>query len=105
MQTLKSFLDQSLLIWKDSTAAARFGIGLLTLICVGAVIGVGIWSSQPYYIVLASDLEPSQASKVIDALEAGNISYQIKGSGCSHVCDFNNAGYQMIDNIVYRYRF
>lgn len=81
MQTLKSFLDQSLLIWKDSTAAARFGIGLLTLICVGAVIGVGIWSSQPYYIVLASDLEPSQASKVIDALEAGNISYQIKGSG------------------------
>ena len=81
MQTLKSFLDQSLLIWKDSTAAARFGIGLLLVICVGAIVGVGIWSSQPYYMILASDLQPAQAAKMIDALESQSISYQVKGSG------------------------
>ena len=81
MQTLKSFLDQSLLIWKDSTAAARFGIGLLLVICVGAILGVGIWSYQPHYVVLASDLAPDKAAKVIDALDAADIAYQMKGSG------------------------
>lgn len=81
MQTLKSFLDQTLLIWKDSTAAARFGIALLMLICVGAVVGVGIWSAQPNYVVLASDLQPEKAGKIINALDAADIAYQVKGSG------------------------
>lgn len=81
MQTLKAFLDQSLLIWKDSTAAARLGIGLLLLICVGAVVGVGVWSAQPHYVILASDLEPEKAAKVIDALDVADIGYQVKGSG------------------------
>ncbi len=81
MQTLKSFLDQSLLIWKDSTAAARFGIALLLVICVGAILGIGVWSYQPNYVVLASDLAPDKAAKVIDSLESANIAYQVKGSG------------------------
>ena len=81
MQTLKSFLDQSLLIWKDSTAAARFGIGLLLVLCVGAILGVGIWSYQPHYVVLASELAPDKAAKVIDALDSADIAYQVKGSG------------------------
>ncbi len=54
MQTLKSYLDQSLLVWKDSTAAARFGIILLLLICFGAIVGVGIWSAQPQYVAVAT---------------------------------------------------
>lgn len=81
MQTFKSFLDQAFLIWKDSTGAARFGIGLLLLLCAGAIVGVGIWSSQPYYVDLARGLEPSQMRKVIAALESDGIKYELKGSG------------------------
>jgi flagellar M-ring protein FliF len=81
MQTLKSFLDQSILIWKDSTAAARFGIILLLLICVGAIAGVGFWSSQPYYVTLASGLDHNKSSQLMAALDSENIKYDIKGAG------------------------
>ncbi len=81
MQTLKSFLDQSLLIWKDSTAAARFGLVLLLAICVGGIVGVGVWSTQPNYVMLASGLDLAKAGKVIDALESSGIKYQVKGTG------------------------
>ncbi len=81
MQTIKSFLDQSLLIWKDSTAAARFGIILLLIICFGAVAGVGIWSIQPQWVTLADRLNPAKSSELIAALDQVNIEYQMKGAG------------------------
>ena len=81
MKTLKSFLDQSLLIWNDATGAGRIGIALLLVICVGGVVGIGVWSAQPNYVVLSSGITPSQASKMIDALDAADIAYQVKGSG------------------------
>ncbi len=90
MQTLRSFLDQTILIWKDSTAAGRFGIGLLLILCVGSVIGVGVWSAQPNYIVLSSNLQPSDAAQVIDALEAANVEYQVKGAGSIVLVDKRN---------------
>jgi flagellar M-ring protein FliF len=81
MQTLKSILDQALLIWNDSTAAARFGLALLAVICVGAIVGVGIWSARPNYIDLARNLDPAKASRLIDALDGEDIAYQVRGSG------------------------
>lgn len=81
MQTLKSFLNQAMLIWTESTGAGRVGIGLLMTICIGGIVAIGIWSSQPNYVMLASELEPGEAAQMIDALDAANISYQIKGSG------------------------
>ena len=81
MQTLKSILDQAMLIWNDSTAAARFGLAMLAVIFVGAIVGVGIWSAQPNYIDLARELDPAKASKMIDALDAEGIAYQVRGSG------------------------
>ncbi len=82
MQTLKSFLNQALLIWRDSTGAGRVGIALLLTICVGGIISVGIWSAQPNYVLLARDIDdPGQAAKIMAALDAENITYQIKGSG------------------------
>ena len=75
MEALKSFLDQSLLIWKDSTAAARFGIGLLLVICVGSIIGVGFWSSQPQYVQLAGDLDPAAVLAHAAALAACDVAW------------------------------
>ena len=81
MQTLKSFLNQAMLIWTESTGAGRVGIALLLVICVGGIVGIGVWSSQPNYVMLASELEPSEAAEIIAALDTANISYQVKGAG------------------------
>ncbi|HMP80429.1 MAG TPA: hypothetical protein PKD54_13325, partial [Pirellulaceae bacterium] len=81
MQTIKTFLDQALVVWKESTAAARVGIGLLLLICIGAVVGVGIWSAQPQYITLASNLDHAKSAQLMATLDQANIAYQIKGAG------------------------
>jgi flagellar M-ring protein FliF len=94
MQTLKAFLDQSLNIWKESTAAARFGIILLLLICAGTIVGVGIWSAQPHYVTLATHLSHSKSTQLMAALDQANIHYQIKGAGSIILVDkqdFNQA--------------
>jgi flagellar M-ring protein FliF len=80
MQTLKSLTDQSLLIWNDATGAGRIGIALLLLICIGGVVGIGVWSAQPNYVALTGDISPNQAAKLIGALESEGISYQVTGS-------------------------
>lgn len=106
MQTLKSLLDQSLLIWNDATGAGRIGIALLLLICAVSVIGIGVWSAQPNYVVLANDITPGQVSKMIDSLDAAGIAYQIKGSGSIILVDKQKwsraklaAGQLGIDNV------
>ena len=80
MQTLKSFLNQSLLIWRDSTGAGRVGIALLLAICLGGIISVGIWSAQPNYVVLARDIDdPGQAAKILASLDAEIFPTRSKG--------------------------
>ncbi|MEL7497706.1 MAG: flagellar M-ring protein FliF C-terminal domain-containing protein [Planctomycetota bacterium] len=81
MQVLKTILDQIKQIWQDATGAARLGIALLAVIFVAGIVGVGVWSAQPNYVVLTNDLSPTDAAKVIDGLDSAGISYQIKGSG------------------------
>lgn len=81
MQTLKSFLDQSLLIWKDSTPAARFGLVLLLILCVGGVGGVSYWSTQPNYVQLANGLSAREAAEAVNLLASANIKYTQKGAG------------------------
>jgi flagellar M-ring protein FliF len=80
METIKTILDQSLVIWKESTGAGRVGIILLLLIAVGAVVGVGIWSSMPDYVTLAADLDQDKSSKLIAGLDQENISFRVKGA-------------------------
>jgi flagellar M-ring protein FliF len=87
MQTIKSFLDQSIIIWKESTGAARFGIILLLFICLGAIVGVGIWSAQPNYVSLANGLEPKQSGQLMGALATADINYKIRGAGSSIYVD------------------
>jgi flagellar M-ring protein FliF len=87
MQTLKSFFDQAILIWNDATGAGRIGIALLVVICIASVVGIGVWAAQPNYVILASGISPGEAAKVIDALDAADIAYQIEGSGSTILVD------------------
>jgi flagellar M-ring protein FliF len=99
MQTIKSYLDHYLLVWKDSTAAARFGIILLLVICVGAIIGVGIWSAQPQYVTVARDVDSRSINELINELEQANISYKLSTAGSGVQVDYRDVGHvNMIAN-------
>ena len=81
METLKSLLNQTLLVWKDSTAAGRLGIMLLAVLLIGSIVGIGIWSAQPHYITLVEDLTSAEVKLVIDKLAKEGIDYEPQGSG------------------------
>lgn len=81
MQVLKTFLDQSIKVWQESTAAARFGIILLLLIGLTMIVGVGFWSAQPNYVALRDELSHSESTQLMAALDQADIAYQIKGAG------------------------
>lgn len=87
METLKSFLHQALMIWKESTGAGRLGIALLVIICVGGILGVGIWSAQPDYVKLVEGTDATVSAKIVEKLDASGISYKLQGAGAIILVD------------------
>ena len=81
MQTLKSYSDQVTQMWRSSTPAARFGIVILSVLCVVVISGVGYWSAQPQMVELAANLEPAKVQEIVTELDRANIAYEIKGAG------------------------
>ncbi len=81
MQTIKGFSEQLTQGWKSSTPAARFGIVILSLLCITVIGGVGYWSSLPQYVELASNLEPTEFSDMVTELDRAGIAYEMKGAG------------------------
>ena len=68
MNFFKNLYEQLRSVWRQSGAAGRVGLVAATALCVAVVIGVGIWSSQPDYVALASNLEPAQSSAIVAKL-------------------------------------
>ena len=81
MNFLNNLAENLTRIWSESTSAARVGIGLLTAICLFAIIAVGYWSAMPSYVTLLSDVGHEKIAKVVDGLESAGIKYQIGGAG------------------------
>lgn len=81
MAGVKNFSDQVLNVWRGSTPAARVGLVLLVLLSATLVTGVGYWSMQPYFVTLASDLQPETMTALMAELDKQNIAYEIGGGG------------------------
>ncbi|MCB9030579.1 MAG: flagellar M-ring protein FliF [Deltaproteobacteria bacterium] len=57
---------------------------LFPLLIVGSIWGivfVSHWATKPDYVVLYSDLDPADASAVVESLKSQNIKYEIRGDG------------------------
>ncbi len=87
MRFLQPYIDSMLEIWRDSSPAARIGIGLLAALCIVAIAGVGYWSVQPSYVVLVSSAEGDKVDRVIDALDREGIEYKLTGAGGNLLVD------------------
>jgi flagellar M-ring protein FliF len=81
MNFFKNLYEQLRSVWRQSGAAGRVGLVAATLLCVAVVVGVGIWSSRPNFVALASNLDPAQSSAIVAKLEAQGIEYKLDFAG------------------------
>ena len=54
---------------------------LLIAASVGGIIFVSKWANRPDYAVLFSDLEPQDASAVVERLKEQKVKYEVRGDG------------------------
>ncbi len=80
---MKAWLTQFQMMWSGWTTAQRFSIATAAGLCLAAVVGVGLWSTQSQYVPVASDLSPAHAAEIVSALQSAGISTQLNFSGSS----------------------
>ena len=80
-KNLNQLLQQLLGIWKQLGLNQRVSIVLATVVLLGGLIGVALWSSRPDYALLYGKLDEAEASKVIAALDEAKVPYQISRGG------------------------
>jgi flagellar M-ring protein FliF len=81
MDSPQKILNQLTALWQSWSLRQRATTAAGVLLCVAAVVGVGIWASQPEYVTLADHLTPGEAAEVVSALEANAIIYQLNFAG------------------------
>jgi flagellar M-ring protein FliF len=75
-----SLRDQLLALWNRWTLGQRVGFSAAAVACIGAVVGTLIWASQPDYVIIASQLKPSEAAEIVGLLETEKIGYKLNYS-------------------------
>lgn len=80
---MKAWLTQIQTMWRGWTTAQKFSIAGAAVLCVIAVIGVGLWSTQSQFVPVAADLSPATAAEIVSALEAAGIETKLNFSGSS----------------------
>ncbi len=81
MEALRNAAAQAQRIWRQSSRGNQIAIVLLALASIAAVVGVGIWSTQPQYHPLVDGLSPSEAGEIVSRLEGSGISYELNYNG------------------------
>jgi len=59
----------------------RIGLTTLTAACIAAIIGVGIWASQPDYRVLYSGLSAEDAGAITAKLQTQGVAFRLSAGG------------------------
>src|SRR5580698_8128274 len=80
-KNLTLLLQQLTGIWKQLGLNQRISIVLATVVLVGGLVGVALWSSRPDYSLLYGKLDDGEASKVIAALDEAKVPYEISRGG------------------------
>lgn len=74
LQNIQQFLNR--LTLGQKVALGGVLLGGLTLL-----IAISMWAGQPNYALLFGNLEPTDASQIVESLEEQGIKYQLKESG------------------------
>jgi len=82
-KNILQLLQQLAGIWKQLGLNQRISITLATLVVLGGLAGVAMWSSRPEYSLLYGKLDDGEAAKVIAALDEAKVPYQISRGGAA----------------------
>ncbi len=83
MNPFNGIIEQGKTIWNSCTPSARVLMVTVLTLSLVAIIGVGVWSSRPDYVALASGLEPLEAAEIVSNLKAAGITGKLNYSGSS----------------------
>src|SRR4051812_29324430 len=83
MNNLSKLGTQLLNIWRQLGASQRVSVICATLVLVGGLSAIGVWSSRGDYGLLYGRLSDSESSKVIAALDDAKVPYKIGAGGSS----------------------
>ncbi len=59
----------------------KIAFPVLIVASMSGIIWVSKWANQPDYVVLYSDLEPADASAVVEQLKTSKVKYEVRGDG------------------------
>jgi flagellar M-ring protein FliF len=68
-------------IWKQLGAAQRVSVALATLVVLGGLISLVLWSGRASYGLLYGRLSEAESAKVIAALDDAKVPYKVSGGG------------------------
>lgn len=80
-RNLSKLGTQLLDIWKQLGASQRVSVLAATLVVVGGLISLAVWSSRTDYGLLYGKLSDAESAKVIAALDDAKVPYKIGSSG------------------------
>jgi len=78
-----TMLSQFMQFFLKLTPLVRVAYGGIAALLVLLVAGVGYWSSQTQFAVLATQLAPEDAAAIVKKLEADQTKYKLSGDGTS----------------------
>jgi len=81
VRILTNLINQFKQFWGQTTGRARIGIVATAIVCAVTIVGVGIWSSRPQYVPIASGLAPAEAAEIVSKLDADRIPNKLNFSG------------------------
>lgn len=82
-QNLAKLLGQLHEIWKQLGVPQRASVIGATLVLLGGLVSLSVWSSRPQFSLLYGKLSDTESAKVIQALEDAKVAYKIGGGGSS----------------------
>lgn len=81
MESIKQLTTAARGLWERWTTSQRVLVLSAAALSVLTIVGVGLWSTRPELVMLASRLPPDQANDAIAQLEAAGIEYELSYSG------------------------
>lgn len=81
MNFFRQLAQQLQELWINASVSGRVVFVSVAVLSVAMMVGVGIWSSQPEYVPLATNLSPSEAAEMKSKLDAEGISNKLNYSG------------------------
>ncbi len=78
-----SFSDQFTSVFKKLNFQQKIGIGVAAIASIIAVVMLINWANKPTYGVLFSNLEPQDASQIVNKLKSAAVPYELGDQGKS----------------------